>query len=361
VYGIDHEKVLLAASEMMNLNEKRKDLPYPWKSGRGIALSQKYTAEPGASAAVRYRTDGTVDVFVTIQELGQGTRTGISQIVAEELKIPIGKIRIVQPDTHLTAYNSGAESSRQMYNLGNATILACKDLKARILDLASAKTGIQNRDLQFGEESVFSTDGQRIPISNLFTKMDTDGMHLDIGNDFWGFGTWVVPTGDLDLETSQATMPRVNTSCANAAWGVELAVNVETGEVKVDRTVIVADAGTLINPKLAEGQIEGAISQGLSTALYEELVFEKGKILNPDFKDYKMLNSYNASKMEVKFLGSPSLDGPYGAKPLGELGIVGISPAIANAVEDAVGVRIKDLPITAERVLQAMKSEGLKK
>jgi xanthine dehydrogenase molybdenum-binding subunit len=104
--------------------------------------------------------------------------------------------------------------------------------------------------------------------------------------------------------------------------------------------------------------VEGAVSQGISTALYEELVLEGGKPVNPDFKDYKLLNMYNAAPIEVKLLSNPSIDGPYGAKPIGEAGIIGIAPAIGNAVFDAVGARIMDLPITGERVLRALKQPG---
>jgi len=356
VRSIDHGAVLMEASKRIDLGTKR-NLPYPWKVGKGVAVSEKYSGEPGACAAVRYRSDGMVEAFVSVQEIGQGTRTGISQIIAEDLKVPLESVKIIQADTFLTPYDSGALSSRQTYNIGNAVLLALKDMKKGICEVAAKKLGKRAEELKVSGGMVEAPDGTKVKVTDLFIRGKTRyGVFLDKGDDFWGYGTWIVDTGELDPETGQSSLPRVNTAYTSCAWGVEVAVNTETGEVKLLRIVAVADAGRLINPKLAEGQMEGAISQGVSTALYEELVLEKGKPVNADLKDYKLLNMYNATPIEVVFLEHPSVDGPFGAKPIGETGIVGIAPAIANAIHDAVGVRIADLPITAERVLRALKS-----
>lgn len=358
VHGIDHGAVLTEAARLLESSDKTK-MPPPWKVGRGVALSEKYSGEPGASAGVRYRSDGVVEVFASVQEIGQGTRTGITQIAAESLKIPIDNVRLVQADTFLTPYDSGALSSRQTFNIGNAVIAACGDLKRNIFETAAKKMGIPARELETSDGYVFGPGGAKTKIVDLFIRGKSRyGVFLEKGDEFWGFGTWIVDTGEIDPQTGQATSPRLNTAYTSCAWASEVAVNVETGELRLLQTIVVADAGKLINPRLAEGQMEGAVSQGISTALYEELVLENGKPVNPDFKDYKLLNMYNAAPMTVKFFESPSMDGPYGAKPIGEVGIIGVAPAIANAVHDAVGVRILDLPITAERVLKAIKSAG---
>ncbi len=357
VKSIDHAAVLVEASKRIDLDTKSQ-LPHPWKVGKGIALSEKYSGEPGACAAVRYRLDGTVEAFVSVQEIGQGTRTGITQIIAEDLKIPMENVRIIQADTFLTPYDSGALSSRQTYNIGNAALLALKDMKKGICEVASKKLGRRAEELRVREGYVYAPDGSKVKVTDLFIRGKTRyGVFLEKGDDFWGYGTWIVDTGDLDPETGQSSLPRVNSAYTSCAWGVEVAVNTETGEVRILRNVAVADAGKLINPKLAEGQMEGALSQGVSTALYEELVLEKGKPINADFKDYRLLNMYNASPMEIVFFEHPSFDGPFGAKPIGEVGIIGIAPALANAIHDAVGVRINDLPMTSERVLKAIVSK----
>ena len=354
--SIDHIAVLAEACKMIDLN-KKTELSLPWKTGKGVALSEKYSGEPGACASIRFRSDGLVEVFVAVQEIGQGTRTGVAQIVADELKMPIHNIRIVQADTFLTPYDAGAVSSRQTYSIGNACILACSDLKKNILQTTSKRFGISHDLLTIGEGLVYLPNGKSIMITDLFIHGKSRyGIFLEKGDEFWGYGTWFVETGDLDPETGQATLPRINITYTSGAWAVEVAVNMETGEVKLLRTIAVANAGKVINPKLAETQVEGAVSQGISTSLYEELILERGRAINADFKDYKMLTIQDATQIEVKLLEIPSGDGPYGAKPLGEVGIVGIAPAIANAIHDATGVRINDLPITREKVLRAIKA-----
>ncbi len=355
---IDHVAVLTEACSILDLGRK-STLPYPWRSGKGIALGEKYSGEPGACASIRFRSDGLIEAFVSVQEIGQGTRTAVTQIVAEELKMPLQNIHIVQADTFLTPYDAGAVSSRQTYCIGNAAILACLDLKKNILQVASKKLGISSDLLYIGEGLVYMPDGKSIKIADLFTRGKSRyGVFLEKGDEFWGYGTWFVETGDLDPETGLATLPRINIAYTSGAWGVEAAVNVETGEIRLLRTIAVANAGKIVNPKLAETQVEGAVSQGISTSLYEELILEQGKPTNPDFKDYKVMSALDAARIHVKLLEIPSGDGPYGAKPLGEVGIVGIAPAIANAIHDAVGIRINDLPITRERVLKAISAKA---
>ncbi|MGH2638635.1 MAG: xanthine dehydrogenase family protein molybdopterin-binding subunit, partial [Rhabdochlamydiaceae bacterium] len=150
----------------------------------------------------------------------------------------------------------------------------------------------------------------------------------------------------------------INTAYTTAATGAHVAVNIETGQIQILKLVSVVDVGRAVNPKLVDGQIEGGMSMGVSTALYEEMLTQDGKVLNPDFKDYKMLNSNNAFPMIVKLIETPSRDGPFGAKGVGEIGIVGVAPSIANAINDAIGVRVSDLPMTAEKILQGIGLRG---
>jgi len=358
VRGINHVAVLEEATRLVDVHHKT-DLNLPWRTGIGIALSEKYSGEPGASAAVRYRSDGMVEVFASVQEVGQGTRTGITQIVAEALKVPVEKVKIVQADSFVTPYDAGAFSSRQTFNIGNAVIAACADLEKNILEVAARQMGRSVSELRTSDGFVLGPGREKVRITDLFIRGKSRyGDFLEKGDEFWGYGTWFVDTGEIDNETGQSTSSRLSVAYTSCAWVVEVAVNVETGEVSVLGTIVVADAGKIINPKLAEGQMEGAVSQGISTSLYEELVLEKGKPINPDFKDYKLMNAYNASPIRTKFIETPSADGPYGAKPVGEVGIIGVAPAIANAIHDAVGVRIVDLPITAERVLKGIRTRG---
>ncbi|MGA2874983.1 MAG: xanthine dehydrogenase family protein molybdopterin-binding subunit [Nitrososphaerales archaeon] len=333
----------------------KSEAPFPWKVGKGVAVSEKHSAEPGSCATVIYRYDGHIDVWVSVDEIGQGTQTGIAQIVAEEFRVPMEKIRVGKADTYLTPYDSGALSSRQLINIGNAAILACRDLKKNICETFSKRFGAPPDTLTVASGRVRTRDGKEVDISDLYLKGKSRyGIFLDKGGEFIGTGTWYLETGELDGETGMATLPRINTCYTSAATGAEVAVNTETGQIKIQRLVAVVDVGRAINPKLVEGQIEGGLSMGVSTSLYEEMLTQDGKVLNPDFKDYKMLNSGNAFPMVVKLLEIPSKDGPFGAKGAGEVGIVGVAPAIANAIYDAVGVRISDLPITAEKILTGL-------
>ncbi len=356
---IQGQTVDYCLEELMKIFDitKKSESGYPWKIGKGIAISEKHSAEPGACATITYRYDGDVDVWVSVDEIGQGTQTGIAQIVAEEFRIPIERIRVSKGDTYLTPYDSGALSSRQLYNIGNAAIMACNDLKKKIRETYSKRYGGTIENLVIADGKVSGPDGKSVQISDLYVKGKSRyGVFLEDGGEFIGTGTWFVETGDLDSQTGMGTTSRINTAYTTAATGAEVAVNQETGQIKISRIVTVVDVGRAVNPKLVEGQIEGGLSMGVSTTLYEEMLIQDGKVLNPDFKDYKMLNSNNAFKMDVKLLEIPSRDGPFGAKGVGEIGIVGVAPALANAVYDAVGVRVRDLPITAEKVLKVLVS-----
>ncbi len=356
MHGQTIDTCLEELMKIFDLN-KREETAYPWKIGKGIAISEKHSAEPGSCATVVYRYDGDVDVWVSVDEIGQGTQTGIAQIAAEELRIPMDKIRVGKADTFLTPYDSGALSSRQLYNIGNAVMLACDDVKRSICETFSKKYGVSTESLEVEGGKVRSREGKEVDISDLYVKGKSRyGIFLEKGGEFIGTGTWIVETGELDSETGMATLPRINTAYTTAATGAQVAINIETGEIKILKLVSVVDVGRAVNPKLVEGQIEGGLSMGVSTSLYEEMLTQDGKVLNPDFKDYKMLNSNNAFPMIVKILENPSLDGPFGAKGAGEIGIVGVAPSIANAIYDAIGVRVSDLPMTAEKILKGIAS-----
>ena len=336
---------------------KKEQGTLPWKVGKGIAISEKHSAEPASCATVIYRYDGDIDVLVSVDEIGQGTQTGIAQIVAEEFGVPIERIRVGKADTFLTPFDPGALSSRQLINIGNAAILACQDVKKKICETFSRRFGVPPETLTVAGGKVSSREGKVVDISELYIKGKSRyGVFLEKGGEFIGSGTWFLETGELDSETGMATLPRINTCYTTAATGAEVAVNVDTGQIRIQKLVTVVDVGRAVNPKLVEGQIEGGLSMGVSTCLYEEMLTQEGKVLNADFKDYKMLNSGNSFPMVVKLLEIPSSDGPYGAKGAGEIGIVGVAPSIANAIHDAVGVRILELPITAEKILKELRS-----
>ena len=215
----------------------RGEAPYPWKVGKGLAISEKHSAEPGSCATVIYRYDGDIDVLVSVDEIGQGSQTGIAQLVAEEFRVPIERIRVGKADTYLTPYDSGALSSRQFISIGNAAMLACGDLKRSICETFAKRFGVPAETLTVSGGKVRTRDGKEVDISDLYLKGKSRyGVFLEKGGEFTGTGTWFLETGELDGETGMATLPRINTCYNSAATGAEVAVNTETGQIKIQKT-----------------------------------------------------------------------------------------------------------------------------
>ncbi|MGH2638663.1 MAG: xanthine dehydrogenase family protein molybdopterin-binding subunit, partial [Rhabdochlamydiaceae bacterium] len=211
MYGQTIDNCLKELLKIFDLNG-REEAQHPWKIGKGIAISEKHSAEPGSCATIVYRYDGEIDVWVSVDEIGQGTQTGIAQIVAEEFRVPLSNIRVGKADTYLTPYDSGALSSRQLYNIGNAVILACNDLKKNICETFSKRYGVPTETLTVAGGKVSTRDGKEVEISDLYVKGKSRyGVFLEKGGEFLGTGTWFVETGELDSETGMATLPRINT------------------------------------------------------------------------------------------------------------------------------------------------------
>jgi CO/xanthine dehydrogenase Mo-binding subunit len=171
-----------------------------------------------------------------------------------------------------------------------------------------------------------------------------------------GTASYNLVLGKIDPATGQVSGGRANTFYTPVGCACEVAVNVETGQVKVLRCVVACDVGRAINPALVEGQLIGSAYMGLSTSIFEELVIEEGRVVTTDFADYTLGRLGDMPRFETKIFESPQTDGPFAARGVGESAVPSIAPAIGNAINNAVGVRIFDLPITAERVLDAIRA-----
>ncbi|MBW1801837.1 MAG: xanthine dehydrogenase family protein molybdopterin-binding subunit, partial [Deltaproteobacteria bacterium] len=266
----------------------------------------------------------------------------------------------------------GSTSSRTTYNLGNAVRRACDDAKRDILQLASSKMDApaELMEIRNMEVMVTSDPDKKIKVGDLYTPYQNKppkifGGAADAGGEIMGkadYKTDCIPddpaTGQLDPELAKKGK-RLNAFYAYVAKGIEVGVNVETGEVKVLRCYGAVDLGKAINPKMCEQQSEGGMVMGIGSALYEETLMEKGRVLNPNFTDYRApLAAQLPPNGEMKSIfveSAPHKDGPFGAKGFSEGAVAGMEPAIANAVYDAVGVRINELPMTPERVLRALR------
>ncbi len=337
------------------------------KKGKGIALANKYTMVDTVSAAiVKIHRDGTIEFRHGSEEVGQGANTALSQIVAEEFNVPMEKVKVVWGDTTVVPYDFGSVSSRTTFMTGNAIRLACQDAKKQLFKLAAPVLGADPEDLVTGDGRVFSRKSpeKSITIGSLFVPQGKGAQKaalcLDKEGELLGKGTFLIANAtDEDRETGRGT--RLTATYGYAAQATEVAVDTETGVVKVLRWGNVFDMGQPINPKMCEGQMEGGTGMGIGSALYEGLIMDNGKLINPNFTDYRFPSTMeipcgdNVKSMTAK---APHRDGPFGAKGAGEAAMTPSAPAIANAIYNAVGVRIKDLPITAEKVLKALKEKG---
>ena len=328
--------------------------------GKGIASGFKAPSMPNnvaSSAVIKINEDGTAHLLVSAQDIGQGSDTVLTQIAAEVLSIDPSKITIKTGDTDHTPYEWQTVASRITYCSGNAVKLACEDVKNQLLELAQIKLGIYKRDLELCNGYIVSKlyPEKKVSIADLslgLSMEDGSGIHGPI----IGRGSFVPPNvRNTDKETGLGDNPV-------AFWtfgcqGVDIEVDKETGQIKVLKVASCFDAGKVINPQLIEAQVEGAIVQGLGSALWEELILKEGYVLNPSFVDYKIPTADDMPEMIVKFIENQEETGPFGARGIGEPCMVPMAPAIANALYDAVGIRLNSLPLTAEKVLKALKEK----
>lgn len=328
----------------------------PWRLGKGIALGNKYTMAGTQSIVhVKVHQDATIELRYSTHEVGQGCNTALAQMAAEEFGTSIDKIKLVQTDTAVTPFDAGTISSRSTFHAGNALRLACQDAKRQIFEIVSEKLEVPVEILEIKEGVVYVKEGGRaIKMAELF---ETTGYLLQ-GGEILGSGTFNGPIESENAETGQGKRPV--TYYAHGANAVEVMVNVETGGVKVLRNGACFDMGQPINPKLCEGQMEGGMGMGIGTALHEEMVLENGVVTNSSFLDYKFPSSMDVpscDKVKSMIAAAPHREGPFGAKGFSEGGLVAVAPAIGNAIYRATGARIRDLPITKEKVLKALKAD----
>lgn len=333
---------LRIGAERIGWDERRKNprREGPWAYGVGMACAMQGSGITGvdmAAATIIMNEEGSFRVLVGATDLGTGSDTVLAQIAAEVLAVPVEKITVYSSDTDFTPFDKGAYASSTTYVSGSAVLLAAEKVKAQLLEVAAQILDEPAEDLALFEEKVVSGRTSReVP-------------YWEIGHRAF-YGT-----------NQRHIMASASFACPEspppfAAFFCEVGVDTETGVVKVERFVAVADCGQPIHPKLAEGQLEGAVVQGIGHALFEEMLFsERGSCLNKSFFDYRVPTALDVPEIEAILVPSEEPTGPFGAKSIGEIGINGPLPAIANAIYHAVGVRLTRAPFTPERVLQALK------
>ncbi len=340
-------------------SEKPKE---PWKfRGKAVAAFWKGPVQPSnaaSSAIVKVNDDGSVDIMVGTGEMGQGTITGLVQIVAEELGIPPEKIRVApERRTDSVAYTWQTVGSRGLFSEGQSVLRALEDLKNQIKEVASQvfrvhKDLIEIRD---GKACVKGKPWECITLAEMalgYTYPNGEAIHGPlIGR---GYYTPAKNT-NLDPETGKGEPVPFATFGAGA---VEVEVDLLTGDVKVLKAVVVLDTPAL-NPGLAEGQAYSGIVMGTGITLRERLIYDdKGRLLNFNFTDYKVLRAADAPKeMVAKFLGYGQSDAPYGAKGVGELTMIPWSAAIAAAIYNAIGVKMTAVPVAGDRLIEEVRKQ----
>ena len=319
--------------------------------GKGIAAGVKAVLTPSISGAiVILNADGTANVLSSTVEMGQGSETTLAQIVAEELGISLDQVHIVQPDTDVTPYDTITAGSRSTYHMGNAVRMAAGKIKGDLFEVVASKLEVDPDDLvsRSGRIFVRGMEERGMTTSEIFLAK-----FGSLGTTLAAEAVCQPAASHMDPETGQSE--KCTEYWFPSATAAEVEVDTETGQVKVLQLFSVGDTGTAINPSHCEQQLLGAALTHLGLTLFEEMIFDEGQLVNGSLLDYQVASikdlplSFRPIVVEV-----PHESGPFGAKGAGETGALTVAPAIANAIYDAAGVRIRDLPITPEKVLRAL-------
>ncbi len=349
IYSSGLKECLEKVAESMEWNKK----PLDKDRGRGIACMERAIKTPfGSAAFVKVNEDARVEVLSSTTEVGQGSETVLCQIVAEELGVPLGWVSKATPDTAFTPYDASTTSSRSTFHMGNAVKMAAADAREQIIKLAAESLEANTEDLEIRDGNVYLKGVPEEPLP----------IHKVLGEHYGPSGT-VLGRG---FYFPQMKVPGKYFSTHMIFWllgahGVEVEVDRQTGEVKVLKVYAAHDVGKAIHPANCIGMIEGGIGFGIGFAFLEDFMFKEGSVLNPSFLSYKIPTAKEMPEVESMLVECVHREGPYGAKGIGEISNVPLPPAIGNAIYDAVGVRIKDLPITPDKVLDALKEKTKKK
>ena len=323
--------------------------PLPPGRGRGIGVAIKSSATTGASySIVRLHMDGSATVMAGTSDMGQGARTVLTQIAAEELGLTLDAIQVVMGDTGMAPFDLQTSASRSTVFMGTAVVDACRDVKRQLAEMAAAAFGVTIRQVDVGRGTA-EVAGRTVTLPDLLIAA-----FAGVRGEVIGVGS---RRGESDTSHVLGGAPSFYEFNATA---VEVEVDRETGELLVVRHVSVADVGKALNPAHVEAQDEGAAIMGLGHTLMEHLIFdERGRIANLGALDYRIPTTKDVpTELHSYLVENEDGPGPYGAKGAGEGGLFAVSPAVASAVTEATGAVVRDLPLTAERVWRALRRES---
>jgi len=332
------EECIRRATEKIGWKQKSRDIESGKVKNRGLGIACLMHNSGGfpyikefSSAIVQINEDGSVQVMTGATDIGQGITTTVAQLVAEELGVSLEKVTVSRPDTEFVPMDRGTYASGELYISGQAARLAAADAKQQLLKKAAEVMKAKASDLEIVEGVV-----------RLKKKPEVGKTIHEI-------------IGEVAIVGRSAYTPPSNAPSFGAQC-LELEVDPETGAIRVLNIAYAADVGRAINPMIVEGQIEGGAVMGMGFTLTENLVLDnRGRPINKNFTDYKLLHATDLPKIQPIIVESLEPSGPFAAKGVGEPALVPVAPAIANAIYQASGVRVKDLPITHDRLLKALK------
>ncbi len=347
--------------EASGWRERKGKLP----RGRGLGLAGSHYVSgaanpinrsdmPHSSVTLKADRDGAVTIYTGASEIGQGSDIVQAQLVAEELGVRLERVKIVAADTGTTPVDLGSYSSRVTFMAGNAALAAARDLKRQVLAAAAGKMSLPAEELECRGERVFWKQDARIAMSfdeALICALDFHGALTAQGS--------YAPPPEARGGKFKGAGVGPSPSYSYSAQVAEVSVDEETGQVAVHKIWVAHDCGRALNPLTVEGQVIGSVSMGLGQALEEEMIWRHGRLMNPGLLEYRVPASVDTASPEIIPILVESVDpeGPFGAKEAGEGSLAACIPAVANAIYDAVGVRITELPITPDKVLKALKQK----
>ena len=338
-----------------------RDVPPPrpgWKRGVGYAGmfhvggGARIYRSDGCGAIVKLDDFGKVSLITGATEIGQGSETVLAMIVAETLGVPLERVEVVNSDTAVKPWDVGAHASRTTFIAGNAARLAAEKLRTDMLALAAEQLETPAERLAVRDGWVFVRDepGRRRPYDQIVRA----GHLRQQGRPLVAEAFYDPPTTMLDKDLRG----NVSATYGFAAQAALVDVDEATGKVVVVKLASAHDVGRALNPLAAEGQIHGGIHMGLGYALSERLVVADGQVLTQSFMDYAILKAEDMPRLAVRFIETVDVEGPFGAKGLGESGVIPVSAAVANAVHAAIGIRFRELPITPAAVSAALRAQA---
>jgi putative selenate reductase molybdopterin-binding subunit len=288
------------------------------------------------AATIKMNDDGSFNLLMGATDLGTGSDTILAQIAAEVLGIPLGDVIVYSSDTDFTPFDVGAYASSTTYVSGGAVRKTALLVKEQILEQAVLMLDLEDTaDLELGYRRVNAADGRSLTLEEIALS----SLH------------------QLNQHQIMATASHVSplSPPPTAAQFAEITVDTQTGKIETERLLMVVDCGRVINPMTAAGQVEGGMAQALGFALTEEMLYDrKGQLLNPNFAKYKIPRAATTPALDVIFVQTDEPSGPYGAKSVAEISIDGVAPAMADAIHGAIGVWMRELPYTPERVRAAL-------